>query len=419
MGAVLKSVKRWGHLLAACCLTLLISACDANSPGSAFLDKPLTSPQALLNVSSSSINLNKRGNQYSTLVGDQFNDALLAELYNQLGEGELSSSHYQSLVSKTGSIAIFKRGTEIAARSGKVVAALRMAKKWIQSSPDDLEANQYLTLLLLRNEQYVLSAKQLQKVRFLVENNIGEKKKQVYSKGLKFIGTLLSVESNHKKAFIVFETYLEKYPSTAYKAQQNMVSAALAMKAEKYQSVINALTALEGSEFQSASKLVLMKAKAYKKLNNIEEAVKTMQRFIDTQKSSDSDQLELVRLLIINKQRNLAKNYLMELVEKHPDNNDLLKSLIALEIDQHQYQQAKQNIKQLRKAKEYINDAEYFLGEIMEAEGDFKNALHRFKNVKQGTLLKRARDKVLVISRKLARESSSKKINLKESLRRD
>jgi cob(I)alamin adenosyltransferase len=94
----------------------------------------------------------------------------------------------------------------------------------------------------------------------------------------------------------------------------------------------------------------------------------------------------------------------------------LLKSLIALEIDQSQLSLAKKNIKRLKKSVDYLSDAEYFTGEVMEAEGDIQNALLSYKKVKSGSLLKRAQQKILVLTRDIGKKQASQKVNYKKAV---
>ena len=355
------------------------------------------------------------GYKGSTL-GRQVNDALLAEMYFQTGQFESSVKHYLMLLSDTTDVAITKRATEVAAQTNHLDAGLESVRRWLALKPESLGGRQYLALLLLRNEQFSLSADQLLLIKDLVEKNKTETKPDAfYSKGLKFVGALLNVESHHQQALQAFDSYIQKYDSKPHQAQQDIITASLAMKAKKYQRVITALNDIDEMDKPISSEMVKMKAKAFQKLNRVTEAVDTLKSYVDKQAASDSDHLELIRLLIINKQKNVAGKYLVKLVEKHPNNNDLLKSLIALEIDQSQLKKAKENIQKLRKTVEFLNDADYFSGEVMEAEGDLENALKRYKKVKKGKLLKRAQKKVVAISRVLSKDNMRKKVNYRKS----
>lgn len=380
-------------------IVMMLSACNSKAQQSFAEIKPIENTVA--------------EKQWGSKLGQRFNNVLLAEIYNQFGEAKQSVKHYQLLIEQTEDAVITKRATEIAAKTGHLAEGLEAVNRWLELSPESLEARQYLALLLLRSGEFESSADQLQIIRSLVEKD--QKKnhaKDLYSKGLKFIGSLLSIESHHKKSFAVYQQYLKNYGSEIHQTQQNLVLASLAMKAKEYEIVISSLNEIETP--QTFAETVLMKAKAYQKLNKTSDAVHTLKSYVDEQDSSDSTKLELIRLLIIDKQKSTAGKYLKALVKKHPDNKDLLKSLIALEIDQSQLTLAKQNIERLKKYDDYRSDAEYFSGEVMEAEGDIQNALQSYLKVKKGSLLKRAKKKILVLNRLLNKGLKPKKVNFEK-----
>ena len=97
--------------------------------------------------------------------------ALAAELSMQLGDENLAVDYYYKLSINNTDPAIAKRVTELATVTGNIAKALDGAKRWIELSPNDLESNQYLTLLHLRNNNLNSAAKQLDKIRALMESS--------------------------------------------------------------------------------------------------------------------------------------------------------------------------------------------------------------------------------------------------------
>jgi len=354
------------------------------------------------------------------LYAEQFNNALLAELYSRLGKPELSAKYYHKLLIKSDDSDIARRATILAASSGRSKEALEAVRFWVNKMPDSLEAQQYFSLILLRNNAFKESVDQLHQISQLVEreekrqgegetkgeekgNNEGndDNKGLNFSRGLRFIGSMLSIESHHDKALIVFQDYIKKYGIQKNQIQQLLIISSLAMNAKKYNIVLAALSRIKQKELIRSPKIVLMKVKALQELNKISDAIILLSQLIDKNEASDSDRLQLVRLLILNHQKEEAGPYLKELVRNHPDNNDLLKSLIALEIDQAQLESAKKNLKKLSLSKDYLSDVAYFKGEISEAEGDLKSALKNYQQVVDGNLQKRAQKKILKIGKGL------------------
>ena len=374
-----------------------------------------TSPSDQINIDTAITN-NKLDVTHETVLGKQINAILLAELYNHLDQARLSVDTYSTVALNSSDADIIKRATEIAASAGFLDAALELAKHWIIVSPNNLEARQYLALLNLRVENYQASAKELHKIVEMVQQKqhlTGTNTTIDY--GLKFIGTLLNVESQHQKAFLAYQHYLRTYAKPDNETQQNLVLAALAMKAKQYPVVVQSINAVMAKETEMSSKLVLMKARALQKQGKSHEAALSLKDYVDNYRVEDSTRLELVRLLIIDGQKQEAGKYLVNLVKKHPDNMDLLKSMIALEIDQHKLKSAELKLHVLRRNQDYFSDATYFKAEILEAKGEIKEALNRYKKVTDGRLYKRAINKIKQLSIQLDQASARRKVNYKKS----
>ena len=352
-----------------------------------------------------------------TALGQQFKQTLVAELYNKLGYPALATDAYVSVVMASTNLNVIKRGTELAARAGQSEKAQLMAEYWVKQAPKGLDARQYLALLALRRQQYDKAASQL----FLIYNLVEEVPDRqlitsLYSKGLSFIGSMLSIESHHKEALAAFQHYLERYSDEMNETQQNLVLATLAMKAKQYPLVVQSLNKIKVSEPRMFQKVALMKVNALKQLNQLDEAIQTLQTLLDQKKLSDKNRLELVKLFIMNKQKMKASHHLKQLVKKYPENQDLLKSLIALEIDRSQLLLAKENIARLRQHENYFSDAEYFTAEVLEAEGKLESALSSYLKVEKGKLHKRAQKKVIRLKKLLAKQGNAKNVKYKRPL---
>ncbi len=355
--------------------------------------------------------------------------ALSAELYNRLESPVQSALFYQKLVKSSDDATLARRATILAATNEQTEKALFNAQKWVGLRDSDLEANQYLALLLLRNDKYEKSALQLVRIEQLVAESESQAEKESF-KSLRFIGALLSVESHHDKALSVFTKYLNHHTKKTesihnhakIQVQQQLILASLANQAENHDVVISSLGKLdsyvveEAIESKSYIKASLMKAKALKNVKRVTDAVQALKPVVDKHDASDSIKLELVRLLIMDQQQDAAFTYLKDLTIKHPQNNDLLKSLIALEIDQANYLGATKDIEKLKLSADYASDAEYFMAEVFEAQGDTKSALDGYMKVTNGSLLKNAKKKVARLKKQLILDAGLQNVNFKRPL---
>lgn len=325
-----------------------------------------------------------------TFDEEQFHQVLLAEFYNQSGKPKLTLKHYLPVALKTDDPIIVKRVTEIATATAQLKKGLKAAEHWVELSPKSLEAQQYLVLLLLRDGQLEKSAKQLHLIRQIVDADLNDTdKRSTISKGLKFIGALLVIESHHDKAYQVYNYYLKQLSSNViYNDQKQLILASLAMKAKKYDVVVSALDDMKIAAKEYFSSAATMKVNALKKLGRIDEATDLLQEIVKSGKASDSLRLELTRLFIGIGKKEEAAIILDALVVKHPDNNDLLKALVALNVSQKQWQVAKLNNYKLSKSDGYKNEVNYFKGEIYEGEGHHNLAFLHYKKVNKGVFLR-------------------------------
>ena len=274
--------------------------------------------------------LEKSITQETKFQAQDLYQALTAEIFNKLGEDNLAVDYYYKLSATNTDPAIAKRVTELATVTGQIAKALDGAKRWVVLKPSNLEANQYLALLYLRNSHFKSAARQLDTIRALIEKTSDQSKPPiavsgntfVSSESLTFIGALLAAEAHHDKAFLVFNLYIKEHVSkiknyAVYQKQQRLIAAQLAMKAKRYSAVIDSLTGLVGLDDKNYVDATVMHAKALHKLRQNGEAIKQLKLIRNHPEANDSHRLELVRLLVLEKQKNKALPILETLVSKH------------------------------------------------------------------------------------------------------
>ena len=370
--------------------------------------------------------LEQKDIQKSTFEAKHFFKALSAELYNKLGETNEAVESYYDLIVSSNDPAIAKRVTELATSTGQISKALKASKRWVELAPDDLESNQYLSLLLLRNGFYESSATQIDVIRTIIEESLDEtldhqktstqSEATFYSsQSLRFIGALLSAEAHHKKALTVFEMYLENHAHKSknyslYKKQERLIHAQLAMKAKAYSVVLSSLNGLKNLDAENHIDAVVLQAKALQKLGRYPQSIVLLESIQDHSHVDDSHRLELVRLLVLSKQKEKALPILDALVSKHPKNIELLKSYVALRIDQSQLRGIEQLIATLAADVNYVDEASYFSGEYAEKLGQREKALRHYSNVNEGSYLKNAHKKRIYLTKLIHGRSALKKL---------
>lgn len=363
-----------------------------------------------------SAKLEKSIHQETVFKAKDFYHALVAEMNLKFGEQSLALDSYYKLSNINSDPAIAKKVTELATVTGQIVKALDGAKRWVEIEPDSLEANQYLALLYLRNNHFKSSAIQLMKIRKLIEKSseytdtigvtLQSKDQFLSSESLTFIGALLAAEAHHEKAYSVFKLYIKDYLSKSqahktYLKQQKLIHAQLAMKAKAYTDVISSLEGLTGLVEKNRVDAIVLQAKALHKLHQNSKAIELLNSIKNHSETKDSHRLELVRLLVLDKQKSLALPVLKTLVSKHSKNFDLLKSLIALQIDQSKLSDVELNIALLISNDRYLNEANYFSGEFAEKLGQQEKALASYEKVEAGSYQKNAHKKRIALTKQI------------------
>ena len=118
-------------------------------------------------------------------------------------------------------------------------------------------------------------------------------------------------QTNNIVAFKTFDLFIKKHHSKIkhhehYSKQIKLISSQLAMKAKKYDVVVKQLEFLTGLDVQNHVDAKVMLAKALHKLQRNELAIKQLKSIQNHPETLDSHRLELVRLLVLDKQKNAA-----------------------------------------------------------------------------------------------------------------
>lgn len=351
-----------------------------------------------------------------------FYNTLVAEMYLQQKNSLQATKHYLKAAETSDDKSLLETSVVLAARAGQTHQALNIAKRWVKTAPKSLKAKQYVALLLLRNDQFDESSEALNNIRVFIKNDSKTKDSDdahSYNKlgvAHQFITQMLKMETHSLQAFNTYRAYLNKYGvkhnlisatisdntnvSKSLKSHnqesklfdihnfQQMSLASLAMKAKKYKLVPHLLENIHSEDS------ALIKSKALHQLGRNSESATLLRPYVKKKKTKDSLRFEFIRFLILSDQKDEATQLLKKLVIKYPDNKDLLKSLVALNLDQKRWDEAEIYAKQLMFFKDYKSDAHHFMGEIHQARGQKKEALESYIQVVDGKLINSAQSRI-------------------------
>ena len=315
------------------------------------------------------------GDSFSKVAPNQYMyHVLAAEMYRLQGDDTTATLHYEKVIEGNQDVGLARVATETAAQTEYLDKAIYSAEQWVKIGDDEVEARQYLALLLLRDKQFDRAASELNEIHQLIAQGDYD--------ALSFITSLVSLESHHDSALSAFEIYIEKYNNTP-SAQLKLAS--LALDQQKYADVLTRVDRLEGKlSTELVDEARVLKSKALYELGNKEESMKVMQNLVSADKVDNASRLEYARLLMLNDDQGGAIKQLEAIYASAPENLEVLKSLIALYIAEGQFVEAEKHAGTLVKQGAYENLAHHFMAEIHESRHEMDEALHEYGEVGQG-----------------------------------
>ena len=299
---------------------------------------------------------------------------LAAEMYRLQGDDATATLHYERVIDGNLDINLARVATETAAQTEYLDKAIHSAQLWVNIGKEQVEARQYLALLLLRDKQFDRAASELNEIHQLIAENDYD--------ALSFLTSLISLESHHESAFKAFEIYITKYNDTPA-AQLKLASIALDQR--KFSLVVSRVDALQ-EELPDELKNVAMvlKSKALFKQGSKDESMQVMQTLVSGRHVDNSSRLEYARLLMLDDNQAEAIVQLEAIYASAPENLEVVKSLVALYISEDRYVEAEKHAKTLIKQEAYQDLAHHFMAEIHESRNEMDESLHEYGEVGPG-----------------------------------
>jgi Flp pilus assembly protein TadD len=315
---------------------------------------------------------------------DKMYHTLAAEMYRLNGDDATATLHYEKIIKGNTDLGLAKIATETAAQTEHLALAVANAKHWVSLSEDQVEARQYLALLLLRSDDFDAAAAEL--------HTINQRINEAGHDGLSFIASLISLESHKGQAFNAFETYVKSYnnsPAAQLKLAEltlNQHSSQLAL--DRLDQLNKELTTEEQEES------MVLRSKALHKLGRADESIEIMSILVDKPEVDDMTRLEYARLLMLNGDELGATDQLQLVYLNTPTNLEVLKSLVGLRISQGEFQQAEDYAKTLADNVAYASVAHHYLAEIHESRNEMDEAIRAYGSVGSGDYFNSAQQRI-------------------------
>jgi tetratricopeptide (TPR) repeat protein len=310
--------------------------------------------------------------QRKEIDGDMLYRLLVAEFAGRRGQLDVALDNYLSAAFDSTDPRVAERAARIAVYARDNQKALAAARRWVELSPDNIEARQVMATLYVRVGEIDNAERELEKVVALTDGGTDQ--------GLTLVAALLGREQNHRVALDVITRLVERYPD---RAVAHYSQGTLADRVGNKTLALSAAT--RAIELQPGfSDAIILRAKVLADVGRTEEAFASMQAALADDPENLPIKLGYARLLVESGQFERAAEQLRELYVLNKSNANLVYALGLLAIESRRLEDAREYMMQVLALGTRNNDANYYLGRIAENQRDYGLATKHYLLVNGG-----------------------------------
>ena len=297
---------------------------------------------------------------------------LAAEIALRSGENAEASRYYGAASLLTDEPAIAERATRIALFADERLQALRSAERWLQLDPESMEAIQIVTVLRIDSGEAQQAAAQMERVITRLQDE-GTDPYPV-------LGSLVGQVDNREGALAALRELSERRPDDVG-VQRVRVEASL-----RFDSADAALLVATGAaeRFPESLPLRLLHARALDAAERTGEALDLLQATADAHPDSREARLAYARALVEEGDRETVRRELDRMLERSPDDEQLLLAVALLSLEAEQLGPARDYLERLDAIGSRTDEVAYYLGRLHELEGDPAGARSAYQRVGGG-----------------------------------
>ena len=316
---------------------------------------------------------------------DLMYEVLAGELSGQFGEVEQALGHYVNAAYLSEDPAIAERATRIAMFAKDWDAGIQAATRWSELSDNNLEINQILGILELRNGNIDGAVPHFEKIMQAADDSP--------AKGYSIIGAVLAREPDSESAIQLLQKLVNIHFENPY---GHLTLASLAFQAEKYQLTIDESELALGFK-PNLVEARAMRAQALMSLDEPDKALAEMKIIVEETPDNREMRMAYARMLLTTEKYKEATTEFELLLAENPNDGELIYRLGLLQLQQEQYDAAKVNFDRLIARKHRVDEGHYYLGRISEEQDDLQAAIEEFEKVEQGQYYLDAKARIAVI----------------------
>lgn len=306
------------------------------------------------------------------LTGEDLYRLLVADLAGRRGDVGSALEGYLETARVTRDPRIAERATRLAQYADREDAALEAGQRWVELAPGNREAHSVLARLRLRRGEAEPAVAHLRRVIELTDGGT--------EAGMHAVAALVDGSGNPRAALTAMATLVERYPDLAV---SHYALADLAASAGDRQAALVAVDRALDLEPGYAQAHVL-RSRVLVELGRTQEAFSLLRAA--RQRSPDDRTLALgyPRLLLQAERVERAQREMQQVFEHFGDDAETVYSLALLAMQAEAWDDAQIYLERLLAMDARASVAHYYLGRILQQEGDCTEALRHYIKVGGG-----------------------------------
>ncbi len=307
-------------------------------------------------------------------ISEVMYEVLTGELSGKLGDLESSKQAYSRASELSDDPQVIERAMRIAIFAKDWPLALKIAHRWSDVLNGNIEAQQVLGVLYLRQGDVDSSEKYFSKVMSAAEDSP--------SQGYNIVAATLARVENVDTSLALMGRLVAKNFSNPY---GHLSYANLAMKAKQYQLAIDQSELALGFK-PDLSEARVLRARVLSLIGDHEAAFVEMQNLVDADAQNFDLRLGYARMLLQAEQFNEAGKQFEVLLDQRPGDPDITYMLGLTYVQAEQYSQAKQYFHSLIDDNRRLDESNYYLARIYEELSESDKAVEYYQEVAYGDL---------------------------------
>ena len=301
-------------------------------------------------------------------------DVMAGEMSGKLGDLETSKKYYTHAAELTDDPDIIERAMRIAIFAKDWPQALKAAHHWAEVQPDNIEAQQVLGILYLREGNIDKAELHFGRVMDAASDSPG--------KGYSLVTSTLMRVDDEEHALELMDRLVARNFDNAY---GHLSYANLAMKAKEYRLAVDQSELALGFD-PSLTEARVLRARALNELGEREDAFEDMSTLVDSDPDNFDLRLGYARMLLQDDRFNEAAEQFEVLSQQRPDNTDIIYMLGLTYVQAGEYENAEEYFEILIEDHRRLDESYYYLARIADERGDVDEAIRLYEEVAYGEL---------------------------------